>query len=90
MEESKEKVQVTKPSYEQLEKENLSLKGMNNQLIMQLQSMNITTLFKRLDYLFKVVEFKDAFSTGFVTKCTKEIERHMTPPEESDKSENKD
>lgn len=81
MEEKNEKVQAEKPSYEQLEREVAGLKGMNNQLIMQLQQMNMGNLFKRLDYLFKVVEFKEAFDVDFVTKCTREIEGHMTPPE---------
>lgn len=86
MEEKNEKVQAEKPSYEQLEREVAGLKGMNNQLIMQLQQMNMGNLFKRLDYLFKVLEVApkfpaDVFSPEFVTQCAKEIEVHMTPPE---------
>lgn len=76
-----EKVQAEKPTYEQLEREVAGLKGMNNQLIMQLQQMNMGNLFKRLDYLFKVVEFREAFSPDFAERCAKEIESHMTPPE---------
>ena len=40
------------------------------------------SVFKRLDYLFKVVENKDSFSTEFVAGCIKEIEAIMTIPEE--------
>lgn len=90
MEENKERVQAEKPTYEQLEKEVAGLKGMNNQLFMQLQQLNMGNLFKRLDYLFKVVEFKEAFNPEFANKCAEEIESHMTPPsadEESDTNE---
>ena len=90
MEEKNEKVQAEKPSYEQLEREVTGLRGMNNQLIMQLQQMNIGNLFKRLDYLFKVVEFREAFNSDFATKCVEEIEEHMTPPESTDESEDKE
>lgn len=90
MEEKKEKVQAEKPSYEQLEREVAGLKGMNNQLIMQLQQMNMGNLFKRLDYLFKVVELREAFNADFATRCAAEIEGHMTPPEAADEPEDKE
>ena len=90
MEEKKEKVQAEKPSYEQLEREVAGLKGMNNQLIMQLQQMNMGNLLKRLDYLFKVVEFREAFNPDFATKCAEEIEGHMTPSEAADEPEDKE
>lgn len=90
MEEKNEKVQAEKPSYEQLEREVAGLKGMNNQLIMQLQQMSMGNLFKRLDYLFKVVEFREAFNADFATRCAEEIEGHMTPPEAADEPEDKE
>lgn len=90
MGENNEKVQAEKPSYEQLEREVAGLKGMNNQLIMQLQQMNMGNLFKRLDYLFKVVEFREAFNADFATRCAEEIEGHMTPPETADEPEDKE
>lgn len=84
MEENKATETIKKPSYEQLEKDVASLKSMNNQLIMQLQQVNINTLFKRLDYLFKVVEFREAFNEEFVNNCVEEIEIHITPPKEEE------
>lgn len=81
MEEKVSKAQSDKPSYEQLEKEINGLKSMNNQLIMQLQQINMQNLFKRLDYLFNVLEFKGSFSVEFVDKCSKEIENYLTLPE---------
>lgn len=88
--EEKEKVQAEKPNYEQLEKEVAGLKSMNNQLIMQLQQMNMGNLFKRLDYLFKVVEFREAFSANFAKRCADEIEELVTPPEEVNVSDDKE
>lgn len=38
--------------------------------------------YKRLDYLFKVVEHADAFGMEFVAKCAEEIEESITIPEE--------
>lgn len=84
MEENKATETIKNPSYEQLEKDVASLKSMNNQLIMQLQQVNINTLFKRLDYLFKVVEFREAFNKEFVNNCVEEIEIHITPPKEEE------
>ena len=90
MEENKATETIKNPSYEQLEKDVASLKSMNNQLIMQLQQVNINTLFKRLDYLFKVVEFREAFNKEFVNNCVEEIEIHITPPKEEEDKETED
>lgn len=78
--------QVEKPTYEQLENEVKGLKGMNNQLIMQLQQMNVQNLFKRMDYLFKVVENREGFRQEFVEKCAEELEGHLTLPDIQEES----
>ena len=88
--EEKEKVQAEKPSYEQLERDIAGLKSMNNQLLMQLQQINMSNLFKRLDYLFKVVEFREVFNADFAKRCADEIEGHITLPETADEPENKE
>lgn len=67
MEENVEK----KLSYEELE-------NVANNLYVRLQNADMTNIFKRLDYLFKVVENKSAFSKEFVENITKEIETIMT------------
>jgi hypothetical protein len=83
--EEKSTATTEKPSYEQLERELAGIKSMNTQLIAQLQQVNLGNLFKRLDYLFKVLETKDAFTNSeFVTKCAKEIEGHLTLNEEGE------
>lgn len=60
---------------QQLAKENAALKK-------QIEEMGYFNLFKRLDYLFKVLEFGCNFDMSFVDKCRDEIVTLMTPAEE--------
>ena len=59
-------------------------------LYSQLQQSNMTNMFKRLDYLFKVVENGHMFKQDFLEKCIAEIEELMTVPEEVEKEETPD
>jgi hypothetical protein len=68
----------TKMSYEELER-------VANDLYIRLQNADMSNMFKRLDYLFKVTEFKDSFTPTFVENCVKEIEMMMTIPSEETK-----
>ena len=72
-----------KLSYEQLENVAHQLSEQNRQLYAKLQEMQVSNMFKRLDYLFKVVENTGVFSIDFHTRCVEEIESLMTIPEES-------
>lgn len=74
MEENKEKL-----TYEQLEEVCKQLSNQNNQLYAKLQELSMVTTFKRLDYLFKVVENDVSFDEEFVGKCVNEIKDIMTP-----------
>lgn len=77
-------VEATRPekmSYEQLENVAHQLSEQAKQLYMKLQRADMSNIFKRLDYLFKVVENAHAFSEEFTTKCVQEIEDLMTVPE---------
>lgn len=57
-------------------------------LMKEIQMRDMTNMFKRLDYLFKVVENKNCFSDGFVSDCIQEIENALTPVEpEADTAE---
>lgn len=47
----------------------------------------MTNMFKRMDYLFKVVENNKVFSSNFVEKCTNELEELMKLPEETKEEE---
>ena len=84
---AKETEQSQKMSYEQLEQVAHQLSEQARQLYSQLQQSNMTNMFKRLDYLFKVVENSHVFKQDFLDKCIKEIEDIMTVPEEPENSE---
>ena len=97
MEEQKKKVVKMQPatkderpeklSYEQLENVAHQLSEQTKQLYMKLQAANMSNMFKRLDYLFKVIENGHMFKQDFLEKCIAEIEEIMTVPEETDKGE---
>lgn len=79
--EEKEVVKA-EPTIEQYKKFVEALKSQNAQLMYQLQGANLNNMFKRLDYLFKVVENAAMFDEAFVDQCIAEIKELMTPPEE--------
>ena len=77
MEENKK--EQKKLSYEELQNVASQLSQQNQQLNLMLQQANMTNIFKRLDYLFKVLELKDCFDSEFVITCSDEIKELMTP-----------
>ena len=95
MEEQKKKVVEMKPqeqrpekmSYEKLENVAHQLSEQNRQLFAKLQELNMANVFKRLDYLFKVVENGHMFKQDFLEKCIAEIESLMEVPEQEEKPE---
>lgn len=78
-----------KLSYEQLENIAHQLSEQAKQLYAKLQEANLTNMFKRLDFLFKVVENAHAFNEDFVTKCVTEIEGLITVPETEEEIKDK-
>lgn len=82
MEENTQKTEKTELTYEQLNAVATQLSQQNMQLRKQIEEMNYVNLFKRLDYLFKVVEFADKFSTPFVNACIAEINTLLSASEE--------
>ena len=78
-----------KMSYEQLENVAHQLSEQARQLYAELQKANMTNIFKRLDYLFKVVENAHAFNEEFVAKCVAEVEELITVPENEEEAEEK-
>lgn len=76
-----------KLSYEELENVARQLSEQSERLYMQLQEVNMHNTFKRLDYLFKVLENDITFDDEFVEKCTKEIVGLLTIPEQESKPE---
>lgn len=92
MEENNEKIVEMKPqvkaeepqkmTYEQLEQVAHQLSEQAKQLYRKLQEANMINMFKRLDYLFKVVENKGSFSGEFVQSCVDEIQDILTISDE--------
>lgn len=79
--------QAQKLTYEQLENVASQLSEQSRQLYQKLQEANLVNMFKRLDYLFKVVENSNHFNAEFVTSCIEEIENMMTLEKEENVTE---
>ena len=81
-----------KLSYEELENvchqlsaQAQQLNTQNQQLRAALNEANLTNLYKRLDYLFEVINRDNAYlSISFKTKCASEIEELMATPEQTE------
>lgn len=56
-------------------------------LMKEIQMRDMTNMFKRMDYMFKVIENRACFSEGFVSDCVQEIETALTPVEPEADSE---
>ena len=77
-----------KLSYEELNEVCIRLEQQNQYLVRELQKANLTNMFKRLDYLFKVVEYSHSFGDAeFVGNCIEEIKEAMTINTEEGKEE---
>lgn len=81
-----------KLTYEQLNDACNQLFQQNQQLYKKINELNTYNAFRRLDYLFKVVEIFNkivapeglTFTEDFVKSCIKEIQDAMTIKEEPD------
>lgn len=72
----------------QLSEQDRKLFEENKKLRQVIEDMNMTNLFKRLDYLFRIVTEDNQYISGdFKKKCGKEIEYLLTQPEESETPE---
>lgn len=77
-----------KMSYEELNNVCAQLYQQNQNLIKQVQQLNVSAMFKRLDYLFKIVEFNKVFEDKeFVASCLAEIKEAMTVVNNDDNKE---
>lgn len=83
-----EEVQNNKElSYEELKNMCAQLSEQSRQLYSKLQEANLFNMFKRLEYLFKVVENFAVFDAEFANSCIKEIQEMMTLKEETEEKE---
>ena len=70
-------------SYDQLKEVAAQLQHENQQLRSTLVRIDYSNTFKRLDYLFKVLDNYVHFDDNFVASCIKEIQDIMIIKEES-------
>ena len=80
--ENANKAKKEKMSYEELENIAHQLSEQSRVLMQKLQEANMGNMFKRLDYLFKIIEFEHRFDDNFTNKCVKEIQDMISIPEE--------
>lgn len=93
-----QKVEGKKLSYEELENvahqlsaQAQQLQAKNQQLVEALKQSNLVNLYKRLDYLFEVINRDNKYlSVSFKEKCAKEIEELMATPEDTEDTESKE
>lgn len=67
---------------------NAACNQLYQKLMKEIQMRDMTNMFKRLDYLFEVINHKDCFSDTFVHDCIEEIETALTPVEPEGSAEN--
>jgi len=84
MGENKEKKEL---SHEELKNVAGQLQQQNKFLIEQLQKQQGESFYKRLDYLYKTLEFRGVFPEEFIGKCIDEIVSTITIPEEVKQSD---
>ncbi len=84
------KKDTPKLSYEQLEQVAHQLSDQSNKLHVALQEANMTNIFKRMDYLFKVLEYSQYFNQEFITKAAEELKALITIPENIEEEVAKD
>lgn len=90
MEENKatNEVKTNKYSYEELENICHQLSEQARTLYTQLQEANLSNIYTRLSFLFKVMENAAMFDDDFTDKCSNEIVRLMAVEEDdSEKTE---
>ena len=85
--ENDKSVKKEKMSYEELENIAHQLSEQSRVLMQKLQEANMGNMFKRLDYLFKIIEFEHMFDGNFIDKCIKEVQDMISIPEEEEPNE---
>lgn len=76
------------PTTEQLTQLIDQLYGRNQQLVEALNEKNTALMFKRMDYLFKIIEQSHMFDDEFVTKCIDELQKTLDITQVEENAEN--
>lgn len=87
--------ETKKPTYEELDRVCGQLYMQVQELQKKLATVQGITTFKRVEYLFKVIEISNqnstyTFTSDFVQNCITELENALTPSEEGDKEISKE
>ena len=89
--------EMQKPTYAELEKgfnelygEYQNVRGYAIEMEKQISQINMSNLFGRLSYLFKVLEFSKMFDDTFVEACASEIKDRLTIKEAPKAEPNKE
>lgn len=80
--------QTVQPSQEQLTQLIDQLYSRNQQLVEALNEKNTAMMFRRIDYLFKVLEQSHMFDDEFVSKCIDELQKTLDVTEVNEQTEN--
>lgn len=86
----KSETKQQKLTYEQLNDACNQLWQQNKQLVARNRELETFAMNKRLDYLFKVLELSNQFSSDFVGSCASEIEQAMTIPQDIEEHKKED
>ena len=81
-EEPKTTTEKTQPTYEELYNISRQLSIQSQRLTARVKELEDFWMFRRLDYLFKVLENGINFSEEFLASCVEEIQNLMSPREE--------
>nr|DAK79706.1 MAG TPA: hypothetical protein [Crassvirales sp.] len=86
----KSETKQQKLTYEQLNDACNQLWQQNKQLAARNRELETFAMNKRLDYLFKVLELSNQFSSDFIRNCASEIEQAMTIPQDIEEHKKED
>lgn len=86
----KSETKQQKLTYEQLNDACNQLWQQNKQLAARNRELETFAMNKRLDYLFKVLELSNQFSSDFIGNCSRDIEQVMTIPQDIEEHKKED
>lgn len=70
-------------SYEELNNTCMQLYQQNQNMLRQLRQLDMSNMFKRLDYLFMVLKYESVIKDAeFINNCVEEIKEAITVPKE--------
>lgn len=87
--ENKVAAKQEKLSYDELNQVSQQLFQENKMLRTKVQELSVEAFYKRIEYMFKVVELASVFSKEFVERTIQEIETIMKADEEQKAEEEK-